>query len=151
MVKGFYSALNHLGIIDKNQEYDFGMSIQDMLSRYAASAIGGAIGGAVFSAQSKFENSFYDKGPKDRWDQIKEMGGAFGEIVYLYRQGRGEELKKELERYYRNGKLGSANLSGLKYKLVKDDKGVSKIQYEGANESDSQNDIAYRQISEFFD
>jgi hypothetical protein len=79
------------------------------------------------------------------------MGDGFGEIVYLYRQGRGAELKKELDRYYRNGKLGSANLSGLKYKLVKDDKGVSKIQYEGANESDSQNDIAYKQISNFFD
>jgi hypothetical protein len=52
-VKGFYSALNHLGLIDKQQEYDFGLNVQDMLSRYLASAVGGAIGGAVFSVQGK--------------------------------------------------------------------------------------------------
>ena len=57
-VKAFFKGLNAVGLIDKDQEYNFGFSVKDMASRYATAFGGGAIGGAVFHLQGKYENWF---------------------------------------------------------------------------------------------
>lgn len=55
-VKAFFGGLNALGLIDKQKEYDFGFSVQNMASRYGTAFAGGALGGAVFHLQGKYEN-----------------------------------------------------------------------------------------------
>jgi hypothetical protein len=55
-IKGVSSALNSLGIFDKDVEYDFGFSLQGNLSRYMSSFVGGAIGGSVFHLHDKAQN-----------------------------------------------------------------------------------------------
>jgi hypothetical protein len=53
IVKSFYSGLNALGITDPTKKYDFGMSAEDILSRYTTAFAGGTIGGAVFHLHNK--------------------------------------------------------------------------------------------------
>jgi hypothetical protein len=53
ITKGFYSALNALGIIDEDKQLDFGISTEEAFARYTSAFMGGAIGGAVFSLHEK--------------------------------------------------------------------------------------------------
>jgi len=61
VMKGITLGLESLGVKvskdDKN--LDFGLSLQDMLTRYAASFTGGAIGGAVFESINQWEGGPY--------------------------------------------------------------------------------------------
>jgi hypothetical protein len=52
-IKALYSGLNAIGIVDQDRSYNFGITPEDMLSRYFTSFIGGGIGGAVFSLHNR--------------------------------------------------------------------------------------------------
>lgn len=54
-IKALYSGLNALGIADKERNYNFGITPEDMISRYFTSFVGGGIGGAVFSLHNRFD------------------------------------------------------------------------------------------------
>lgn len=112
-VKAFFKGLNAVGLIDKDQEYNFGFSVKDMASRYATAFGGGAIGGAVFHLQGKYENWFNTNIRNKRpIEMAKEDPGSFKTFIYLFQQGKGAEARAELERLHDEGKLGSTNLSG---------------------------------------
>lgn len=145
-VKAFYSGLNALGLADKGKNYDFGITPEDMFSRYTTSFVGGAIGGAVFSLQKKWESR---KNPALS-DAIKDGGDGLKEMIYLLRSGKEFELRKELDRLYNAGKLASTNLSGTEFELVKDGS-THKIQYKAAEVGNSQNDLLYKQMNFFID
>ena len=143
-IKGIASALNGLGLLDKNSEYDFGFSFKSMLSRYATSFVGGSIGGATFHLHNSFQNML--DGTTE--DVAKKEG--FQELIYLIRNNRTGELKRELSRWHQNGKLGSVNLSGVDVTFDKNDENWGFV-YSAAKEGESQNDIIYRQISNIID
>ena len=143
-IKGISSALNELGIFDNDSEYNFGFSIDSMLSRYATSFVGGAIGGATFHLHDKFQNAL-----NGITEDIAERKG-FQELIYLIRNNRTSELKNELARWHQKGKLGSVNLSGLSGTFKETGQGLG-IKYDVAKSGESQNDIIYKQISQIID
>lgn len=146
IVKAMYSGLNMVGIVDKDRELDFGINAQDIFSRYTSSFLGGAIGGAVFSLHEK-----WDKHIGAVTDEaIQKPDDSLQEIIYLVRNGRTADLKKELTRLKNKGSLGSQNLSGKDFELVKEPEGY-KIRYKSAKEGESQNDIIYNQINNYID
>jgi hypothetical protein len=70
-------------------------------------------------------------------------------LFYLVRNGKEKELRKELEKLHRRGKLGSTNLSH-EYELVKDgDTFVPK--WLPAEAGKSQNDYIYNQLNNYLD
>ena len=138
-IKGIASGLNYLGLVDSDTRYDFGFSTEDMLARYGMAFVGGGIGGVVFELHNKFDN-FRNKNTNEA---LEKKG--FDEMIYLIRNRKANQLRKELERWHQKGKLGNTNLSGSKYELVKDgDK--TTIAYKEASDKDSQNDVIYNQI-----
>lgn len=148
-VKGLFSALNAVGLIDKKQEYDFGFSVEDMMSRYAMSAAGGAIGGAVFNLQGKVENKLFNKNAS-RADEINANSDGFKQLIYLHRQGKGDAIRKELTRLHDKGRLASTNLSAEGAKIVTEG-GKTRLVYQSAEKGKSQNDAVYNQINSYMD
>ena len=146
LVKGIFSGLNSLGLIDSDKEYNFGFSIEDMASRYAMSAIGGAIGGVVFDLQGRYENKLNGTNA----DKIAADTDGFKQLIYLHRQGKGDAIHRELERLYKKGKLASTNLSAEGAKIIMKD-GAPKLVYGSAEKGKSQNDIVYNQIKGYLD
>ena len=145
-IKAFYSGLNAVGIIDQDKQYNFGITPEDMFSRYLTSFIGGGIGGAVFSLHNRWES----RNNPSLTQAIKEGGDGFKEIIYLLRDGKEQELRNELNRLHAAGKLASTNLSGSEFEIVKDgDK--STIQYKSAEKGNSQNDLIYQQLNYYID
>ena len=139
MVKGAFSALHSLGLVDKSRSYDFGFSSEDIASRYSASFFGGAIGGTIFKLQDKvtgFNNKTANDSGNDPW---------FKEIVYMVRNGRSEELKNQLRKKHEKGELASAELSAIDSEFVKDSDKIS-INFKQAKIGESQNDIVYNQV-----
>ena len=112
-VKGFFSGLNALGIIDKDVRYDFGFSTEDMATRYFTSFIGGGIGGAMFGLHNKFDGS-----NKEVDEVIKENGEYFQKIVYLFRNGKEQEVRNITKQLWNQGKFASKNLNSIKVKSL---------------------------------
>lgn len=146
IVKSFYSGLNALGITDPTKKYDFGMSAEDILSRYTTAFAGGTIGGAVFHLHNKWDSRMNAINN----DAIQQPDDSLQEIIYLLRNNKKEDIKKELDKLYNNGKLGSTNLSGKVFEIVKEPEGL-KLQYHQAVEGESQNDVVYNQLNSYID
>lgn len=143
-IKGVFAGFNALGLVNKDKKLNFGFSAEDILSRYTTAFIGGGIGGAVFGLHRKY-------GPdKIHRDPNLNNGDHFKELVALIRNGKKDELKSELDRLHKKGKLGSINLSGVNFELVKDGD-TQKIQYKNAEKGESQNDVIYTQIDQYID
>lgn len=146
IVKAMYKGLNMVGIVDNDRELDFGINAQDIFARYTSSFVGGAIGGAIFSFHEK-----WDKHIGAVTDEaIQKPDDSLQEIIYLVRNGRTADLRRELTRLKDRGSLGSQNLSGKDFELVKEPEGY-KIRYKSAKEGESQNDIIYNQINNYID
>lgn len=146
MVKAFYSGLNTLGIVDNTKQYNFGITPEDMFSRYTTAFVGGTIGGAVFSLHNKFES----RNNPLLSNVIKDGGDGFKEMIYLLRSGKEHQLRTELDKLYKKGKLASTNLSGTEFEFVKNGS-ENNIQYKAAELGNSQNDIVYKQINYYID
>lgn len=145
-IKAFYSGLNTIGLVDQDRQYNFGITAEDMISRYFTSFIGGGIGGAIFSLHNKWES----RNNPVLNNAIKGGGDSLREIVYLLREGRGQDLKNELNRLYSAGKLASTNLSGTEFEVVKSGD-QNAIQYKPAEKGNSQNDVIYKQLNYYID
>lgn len=140
-VKGLFAGMNALGLVDSDRKLDFGLTPEDMFSRYLTSAIGGAIGGAMFSLSNKFDKSF-----KESDELIKLGGDGFKEIVYYARQGKMEQLRQELDRLRKKGALGSTNLSAFDFTVNKDGSYTYKA---SKGEGDSHNDVIYKRLLDY--
>lgn len=81
---------------------------ENAFDRYAMSFLGGAAGGAMFYGVDLVQNGN---------QQSKETQN---DIMYLLRQGKKQEIIKELDNLKKKGKLGSTTLS---YNTTKDDNG----------------------------
>ena len=144
-VKGFFSGLNALGIIDKNTQYNFGFSVEDMATRYFTSFIGGGIGGAMFGLHNKFDGS-----NKEIDEVIKENGEHFQKIVYLFRNGKEQEVRNITKQLWNQGKFASKNLSGYEFEVVNSN-GTPEAKYKPAKQGESQNDLIYKELTKIYD
>lgn len=144
-VKGFFSGLNALGIIDKNTQYNFGFSVEDMATRYFTSFIGGGIGGAMFGLHNKFDGS-----NKEVDEVIKENGEHFQKIVYLFRNGKEQEVRNITKQLWNQGKFASKNLSGYEFEVVNSN-GTPEAKYKPAKQGESQNDLIYKELTKIYD
>lgn len=144
-VKGLFSGLNALGIIDDQTRYDFGFSVEDMATRYFTSFVGGGIGGAVFGLHNKFEGQ-----NKQIDDAIKNNTEHFQKIVYLFRNGKEKEVRNQTEKLWKQGKFGSKNLSGYEFEVVNSG-GTQEAKYKPAKPGESQNDLIYKELNNIYD
>lgn len=144
-VKGLFSGLNALGIIDDQTKYNFGFSVEDMATRYFTSFIGGGIGGAVFGLHNKFEGQ-----NKQVDDVIKNNTEHFQKIVYLFRNGKEQEVRNQTEKLWKQGKFGSKNLSGYEFEVVNSG-GTQEAKYKPAKSGESQNDLIYKELNNIYD
>mgnify|MGYP004502329143 FL=1 len=76
------------------------------LERYSMSFLGGALGGGVFYAKEAFDGASYKR------DKSNE------ELATLIRNGHIGELRDEVEKLRKKGKLGSTKLSASNYETT---------------------------------
>ena len=94
------------------------------LERYSMSFLGGALGGGIFYAKEAFDGASYKR------DKSNE------ELATLIRNGHIGELRDEVEKLRKKGKLGSTKLSASDYETTS--KGEN-VWLTTNNENDSQN------------
>lgn len=94
------------------------------LERYSMSFLGGALGGGIFYAKEAFDGASYKR------DKSNE------ELATLIRNGHIGELRDEVEKLRKKGKLGSTKLSASNYETTS--KGEN-VWLTTNNEKDSQN------------
>lgn len=94
------------------------------LERYSMSFLGGALGGGIFYAKEAFDGNSYKR------DKSNE------ELATLIRNGHVDELRDEVEKLRKKGKLGSTKLSASDYETTS--KGEN-VWLTTNNEADSQN------------
>lgn len=94
------------------------------LERYSMSFLGGALGGGIFYAKEAFDGASYKR------DKSNE------ELATLIRNGHIGELRDEVEKLRKKGKLGSTKLSASDYETTS--KGEN-VWLTTNNEKDSQN------------
>lgn len=137
-------GLDALGVqVSKpDQELDFGLTLRDALSRYGSAFIGGAIGGAVFEGFNQFEGGSYDS--------LLEKSLA-ERLVWYERNGYGQEVRDRINKLYKQGKLGNANLSskGSRIQSAEGDKPI--VIYGQGDENDNQNLFTYNVINSYLD
>lgn len=113
-------------------QFGFDTTLKDIgawdnaLERYTMSFLGGAIGGGIFYGKEAFvDGKSYKRDFKDQ------------EMATLIRNGHANELRNEVEKLKKNGKIGSTTLSASKYE--KNDKD-EYVWLTTENKSESQND-----------
>lgn len=94
------------------------------LERYSMSFLGGALGGGIFYAKEAFNGASYKR------DKSNE------ELATLIRNGHIGELRDEVEKLRKKGKLGSTKLSASDYEITSKGK---RVWLTTNNEEDSQN------------
>lgn len=94
------------------------------LERYSMSFLGGALGGGIFYAKEAFNGASYKR------DKSNE------ELATLIRNGHVGELRDEVEKLRKKGKLGSTKLSASDYEITSKGK---RVWLTTNNEKDSQN------------
>ena len=113
-------------------QFGFDTTLKDIgawdnaLERYTMSFFGGAIGGGIFYGKEALIDGKSYKRDSKNW-----------EITTLIRNGHANELRAEIEKLKKDGKIGSTTLSASKY--GKNEKG-EKIWLTTDNKADSQND-----------
>lgn len=96
------------------------------LERYSMSLIGGALGGGIFyGKEALIDGKTYKRDPKN-W-----------EIATLIRNGHANELRAEIEKLKKSGKLASTTLSASKYE---EDSNGDKVWLTTRDKNESQND-----------
>lgn len=98
-------------------------AFENPLERYAMSFVGGAIGGGMFGMINN---------PSERQSEQ--------ELIYLIRNGKTNELLKEVDKLHKKGKLASTTLS------INTSEGGNFISADKNNES--QNDYVYKRLKE---
>lgn len=111
-------------------------AFNDMASRYGMSFFGGALGGSIFQGINDIKmRKSYDSNNME----------ANQELIYLIRQGRGEEIYKALDKMREKGILGDKNLSATKVDKTAD----GQYLYQQGTEGDNQNEAIYSLMKDY--
>lgn len=132
--KSIYELAGFLGANTSSKDVG---AWDNALERYTMSFAGGAVGGGIFYAKEALDN------PNMRANKHDQ------EMAVLIRNGHAQELRNEVEKLRKKGKLGSTNLSGTKYDSVKDDAGniTSRTWLTASNADDTQNELIAKHIN----
>lgn len=111
-------------------------AFKDVSTRYGMSFFGGAIGGGIFQGINDINiRKSYDSGNMQ----------ANQELIYLIRQGRGEEIHKALDEMRKKGVLGDRNLSATKVDKTED----GNYLFQQGTDKDNQNDAIYSLMKDY--
>lgn len=105
LIKGMTLGLKELGFNvkeDSAEDVDFGFSMQDFLTRYATSFVGGAMGGAVFEGLTQWNNRHIKSISKLDLDE---------QLAWYLRNGYRDEIDKWIDRWENKGRFGTKNLA----------------------------------------
>lgn len=104
-IKGITLGLKELGFNvkeDSAEDIDFGFSMQDFLTRYTTSFVGGAMGGAVFEGLTQWNNRHIKSISKLDLDE---------QLAWYLRNGYRDEINKWIDRWENKGRFGTKNLA----------------------------------------
>lgn len=130
--KKLAEALGSQGILFSQDDYG---SFEGVGERYLMSFLGGSFGGAMFYGVDLYQN---------RNNKAAEMQS---DLTDLIRQGRKEDILKELKEQHDKGVLGNTNLS---FQTVEDDQG-NKTYLTADENRISQNDYVYNTLVKLVD
>lgn len=143
MVKGLFLGMESLGVdmtgTDELLNFDF--SPENLATRYGGAFVGGAIGGAIFEGVDRIEH--WSSGSKSLIDLDTK-----NRLMWFLRNGYGKQIREELDRLYKKGKLGNKNLSATKLVKLEDvtDSGDGNLvtAFQAGTEKDNQNLMVYK-------
>ena len=143
IMKAVTIGLDALGVkvTKDDKQLDFGLTLQDMMSRYAASFVGGAIGGAVFEGFNHWEGGPYDS---------LLQKSLIERLTWYERNGYDKEIRERIDNLYRKGQLGNVNLSS-KGKAIKNINGKDTVVFGQGDSNDNQNLFVYNVINSYLD
>ena len=130
--KSLAEALGSQGILFSQDDYG---SFEGVGERYLMSFLGGSFGRAMFYGVDLYQN---------RNNKAAELQS---DLTDLIRQGRKEDILKELKEQHDKGVLGNTNLS---FQTVEDDKG-NKTYLTADENRISQNDYIYNTLVKLVD
>lgn len=119
--KSIYQLAGSLGVDTSTSNVG---AWDNALERYSMSFLGGTLGGGIFYAKEAFNGASYKR------DKSNE------ELATLIRNGHVGELRDEVEKLRKKGKLGSTKLSASDYEITSKGK---MVWLTTNNEKDSQN------------
>ena len=131
--KQFYEIAGSFGpnFFNKSAITDVG-AWENMGERYLMNFLGGAAGGGIFYGVDVVQNGKFTRNTSD------------DDLIYLVSNHKTPELLKELEKWRKDGKFGSKNLSASKFE-TKDGK---RVYLTTDDEADSQNEFVYNKIKD---
>ena len=138
-VKGLAKGFEALGFNvtdDGIDKLDFGINPEEMMKRWAASLIGGAIGGATFELFNQVDLVL-----KPELRRLQQLP-AWQRLAYdLQDPDMKARYDARIAKMIKSGNAGNRNLSAIDYTPVKDSKGEkgTKRAYAQGTESDNQN------------
>ena len=143
LVKGLFLGMESLGVdmtgTDELLNFDF--SPENLATRYGGAFVGGAIGGAIFEGVDRIEH--WSSGSKSLIDLDTK-----NRLMWFLRNGYGKQLREELDRLYKKGKLGNKNLSATKSAKLTDVTGSGDgnivTVFQAGTEKDNQNLMVYK-------
>lgn len=109
---------------------------EDMSDRYLMSFLGGTLGGGLFYTVDQLKMAIENKD-----NPVAKQGER--ELVYLIRQGRKNDVLKQLDELHRKGKLGSTKLS---HEHIYDEEKKTRTFLTTSEEHTSQNDFIYKAL-----
>ena len=102
LIKGLAKGMEALGMKvtkDPTQKLDFGFSPEDFMQRYAASFVGGFVGGTVFKGYEYYEN--FQSGQKN----ISDIDDLDKQMAWYVRNGYAKKMQSILDDKLKKGEL----------------------------------------------
>ena len=143
LVKGLFLGMESLGVdmTGTNDLLNFDFSPENLATRYGGAFVGGAIGGAIFEGIDRIEH--WSSGSKSLIDLDTK-----NRLMWFLRNGYGKQIREEIDRLYKKGKLGNKNLSATKSVKLADvtESGDGNIvtAFQAGTENDNQNLMVYK-------
>lgn len=128
--KGAYELLGAFGI--ETGTKDVG-AFENVGERYLQSFLGGAVGGGIFGLREAIAGNTYNNNDID------------ADMITMIREGHADELRKQANRLYKEGKLGDTKLSATQYEKLSNGNLVWKT---AKNEDDTQNAFVHKLITD---
>ena len=145
MMKAFAKGAEALGIntTDSGNKLNFGMTVENTLSRYAMAFGGGVLGGAIFQMHGKWDEFLNNKFLENT--EIEDLA----KLTYMIAEGRANEIRGYYRKWHKEGRLGSTNL-GSKFETIESVKGKEVVS-EAVSDGLSHNDIVFNALMQQVD
>ena len=125
---------------DPTANLKFDLSPEEILARYSAAFVGGAIGGAMFNLYGYAHNEI---------DPVRLSNDVLAKLIYYDRNGYREHINKKLKQYHEKGLIpGNKNLSASKFGVITESNGNLTRKYLSAEGDDNQEQALYNVVSD---